>query len=314
MAGATRDLIVQCDGARDDLDQLGCNDGLTGAVELQGKVANHVGRIRRRVLHRLHTSGLLRSGTLELCVVDCARELELAVAGQVLLAELLIVHLELLALKHRGKTRELHRLSDILSSVLVPVVHNRGRSVVVHVARDLLGNHGCLIEESRLLPDLSRSHDDIARVRPRQHRRRLVANESKLDLSAGRHIGKLRLDVLVDGRVHTAAETLVRTDSHVQLLRVIVAKREAGFLSENCGRVTKSADLLHPPFSFRQLSRRHHLHRLGDLLDRFDTPQPGADLLQCGHAAGSRGCRHRHPGSQLPHRRSHLARCGSEDG
>jgi hypothetical protein len=56
--------LVQSSGTRDDFDQLSGDDGLTGSVECQRELVNHLAGVLRRVVHGSHSRGLFRAGAL----------------------------------------------------------------------------------------------------------------------------------------------------------------------------------------------------------------------------------------------------------
>ena len=63
-------LGLQGCSSRDDLNQLGGDASLSGAVVLQSELADHLTRVLGGVLHRGHAGGLLRGGVLHQGVVD----------------------------------------------------------------------------------------------------------------------------------------------------------------------------------------------------------------------------------------------------
>ena len=78
---------IQSRGARNDLDELSGDDRLSGAIERERQLADHLAGVLARAVHGRHASALLRSGVLLETVVEQVDELELLEALQCLRIE-----------------------------------------------------------------------------------------------------------------------------------------------------------------------------------------------------------------------------------
>uniref|UniRef100_A0A182NTJ5 HTH OST-type domain-containing protein n=1 Tax=Anopheles dirus TaxID=7168 RepID=A0A182NTJ5_9DIPT len=114
--------------------------------------------------------------------------------------------------------------------------------------QDGVAQLGRVQEGRRQATDLVRHHLDVLTVQTRQDGTRLVADADHLDV---RVLGKLTADVTGDAGVHRTAQTTVGRDGNVQLLGVLLLRRDFRLLVELLGTDAVRSRLLQIALSTR---------------------------------------------------------------
>ena len=285
---STRGLALKRGRAGDDLDELRGDGRLARAVVKQRELPEHVLRVFRGVLHRLHPRPELRRAVFQERVVHHDAHVELREVQQELRAlgplHLVLVELDRARLggflvlvrgeerRHRGLERD---------DALEPVVHDL---VLLRTLREDGVRHQRRGGERE--GDLGEIHDHVlhvGRLSLRELRARLLAHDGH-----GARVAQPadHLGVLHHRGVDAAAQALVRGHGHDHgLLRL-----DAGLVAEHADhRLHHAARLLHLGLRALQSRRRHHLHRRGDLLNVTDGLHALRDDLQRNRTRSARG-------------------------
>jgi hypothetical protein len=260
----------------DNFDQFASNDGLSGSVEQNLVLVDHLAGVLGSIVHGV-------SSGRDLTGVALSKSPEEGV-GKTVFAEVAengVFNLE---------SREVGGLSNsILGKCLnddglvgggvdEAVVQDLDVGVLLGQKNDLVGDGGGISEGGNVLSDTSEGELDIPGVGSGELSLGLLANDDEVEVLA---LSLESADVSSQTRVNTTAETLVGRAYDEKLLGLLGLEGHGlGRLVDLVGGLAVLAGFVHGTLSSGQLGGSNNLHGLGDLLDVANGLETSLDLTE----------------------------------
>lgn len=279
-------LVCGGGGTGDNLDQLAGNDGLSGSVEENLVLVDHLTGVLGGVVHSVATGRLLAGVALSQTPEDGVGESVLAQVGEELLVgleggDVLGCHDGLLGVSIDG-VRLVARGVDEL------VVEDLDLGVVGRERDDLVGNGLGLSEGGDVLSNTSEGQLDVLGLGSLQLGLALLAQDDEL-VCVGL-LGVEAADVTGKTGVDTTTEALVGgADDEQGLLALGLEGLGLGLVEDLLGDLTVRLGLGHGALGAGELGGGDDLHGLGDLLNVADGLEAALDFSESRIAGGGIG-------------------------
>jgi hypothetical protein len=260
----------------DNLDQLSGNDSLSGTVEKNLVLVDHLTSVLGGVIHSVSSGRLLAGVTLSKSPVERVGKAVLAEAAKNLVVDLESGEVGGLLDSLLGKCLNQRRLVGL--SIDEAVVQDLDVGVLSGELDDLVGDSLSVGEGGDTLANTSEGELDSLGAGSGELSLGLLTNEDEVELLA---LGEESADVSGETRVNTTAKTLVgRADDDEGLLLLGLEGLGLSRLVNLIGGLSVSTGVVHGALSSVELGGGDNLHGVCDLLDVSDGLETVLDLTE----------------------------------